>query len=252
MERYPFEYKIHSYFKNRKIQPSENVWTKLEDLLDEKPPGKKIFPIFWVRSIAVSIVLMVMIFTVFHNTENSKSGTEMITLEPVLTEVDEIVSPQFTLEEAKIEIKEAVASTSNRISFQEKSSKPIYIQAKGNGIILDRVEAGETHKSTETNNAINVIDMEGEKTAVTSTQESAKEPSIRIDASRLLAAVDQTITDKEGKIERNDQNSGLRVDAEKLLAEVEKAEIKTFMNRLTEGIIKSGDLIAGIISRQDQ
>ncbi len=252
MERYPFEYKIQSYFKDRKIQPSENVWAKLEDQLDEKPPGKKIFSIFWVRSIAVSIVLMVMIITVYRSTENSKSGIEVVTLEPIMTNEGEIGSPTIAIEEIEKDVKEAVASTSNNIAFREKASKPIRVQTQAKEIISDRVEAGESDIKTETKIGLNILDEETENNGIAYTKELPKKPSIRIDASRLLAAVDQTITEKEVIADVKDHNPGFRVDAEKLLADVEKAEIKTFMNRLTEGIIKSGDLIAGIISRQDQ
>ena len=252
MERYPSDYKIQSFFKNRTIQPSENLWSKLEDLLDEKPPARMIFPIFWVRSIAVSIVILVMIFTVYRSTENSKSVTEVVTLEPILTNESEIVSTAIAIEEAIKDVKEAVASTSNNTAFHEKANKPIRVQTKAKEIISDSVEAGEADITTETKIGLNILDEEKEKKGIAFTKELPKDPSIRIDASRLLAAVDQTISEKEVSVDVKDQNPGFRVDAEKLLVEVEKAEIKTFMNRLTEGIIKSGDLIAGIISRQDQ
>ena len=97
-----FEDDLKKKLEQRKLQPSANVWNKLEKRL-EAEDNKKSNKGFWWFGIAASFVGILIVTSIFFNRENIKE------IDPIIVDVEAVEEPSSTV----------VAPTSNKIEEKD-------------------------------------------------------------------------------------------------------------------------------------
>ncbi|MFD0963509.1 hypothetical protein [Pseudofulvibacter geojedonensis] len=220
---------IKKKLEGRLIEPSANVWDKLDELLEKEESNKnKRTPFYWV---AASVVLLLGLFFVLNGGDDNR------VIEPIVVEVDnektDIIKDELLVSPSKEDEKQEV--------FVDKSKEVIVKQNKQ----LRKIEQHIKKNNQELPTAYEINDVgikEQDELMVSSHQQeenvNKSDYSLDLEVDSLLAAATASINlDKEE--ETAIPTAKTTIDPNALLADVEEELDMSFKEKVFKKI-KSG------------
>jgi hypothetical protein len=232
---------IKTYFDERKIQPSDKSWDRLDAMLavSEKKEESRILPVWWLRTAAAIFILAVSAILFFNNVDHVEENNVVhldnpaVKSEELPTNIsagqnDEVSDAETNSGKFTEVIKTPV--TGSRSVEIVKINSELHVSGKNseNKIVSEVansdmvvVEVDENLKKSSSENELHQSDLKSRK------------PTLNIDAATLLASIDSKQTSDVSVAENKSINrKALNIDANKLLADAEDDAAKGFMNKV--------------------
>lgn len=236
MDKNNIDQQFKDYFRNRDLKPSKKSWNRLDILLDaeEKPKTKRIYPYYRIAAIVIAILVSFIVWDNFKPMSNqviiAGNDTEDTKITSQGTGSEEL--PTFTLSEESL-VNEDLSKIETDVATVKKttikSSRNIRTQVKLTEAVSTTsiVTPETTDKRPEP-----LAQLVGQEHKLVSDTKS--NTNLRIDADKLLANVEQSISQKKNNTAQAKPNI-YRPDPKELLLEVEERTSKTFLQRLYTG-----------------
>ena len=206
-----FEKNIQKHFQQRSIQPSENTWNRLEELLDkeEQKQKKRTMLNWWNSKYAIAAVLVIglgLLGTIYQweNKENTDFDSNKITTSPSYQVVVENIEEKTT-KETIVKSTSEKNSTLKSASKKENSSIASTISSKDK-VVEEKSEAEENFIFKEVplkiNSEVIVHNKTIEEPALLPQEKIYVNPQKLLIKAEMDKNIDNSLTDKQYVIKK--------------------------------------------------
>lgn len=215
MKRSDIEKDFRKKLNQRTVQPSENSWNKLDELLTATENKKSTRRLYWLY-IAASITGIAFLGTYFIH-----QNTSVENIEPQLV-VQETINVNDSVNSTDNSSKEIVINPVKSLipSTELAENKPINQQKKNNSTLISE---------KKTINSLEKTDLAIDKKHIENTNQKSH---ISVNVSELLASAENTAT-----LQLN--NSAIKVNASSLLSQVDSELEQSFKEKALQSINKN-------------
>lgn len=237
MDNNNIDQQFKDYFENRELKQSKTSWNRLDMLLDaeEKPKIKRLFPYYRIAAILIAILVSVIVWNNFQPIEKeviiANNDTEDTKITPQRTDSDLLTTSTLTEDNP---IDEDLLEIHTEVAIDQKISNTSSGNIKSQVKFSDAVSTKSISTPDYTiKTPVPVAEVVSPEHQLVSDVKSNK--TLRIDADKLLANVEQSMIQKNKNTTQVKTNI-YRPNPTELLVEVEDRTSKTFLQRLYTGI----------------